>query len=204
MLGNGLVNSALSGTARVFQQCLATKVVPRPDGPPEGEKPRITVAACITAADGKAMARCWYLLEGNRSNHRIAGITTHPVFRRMYAAGQLPATVAWEQLPASEGAVAWAASLVAAVKGEGAVTGAETEKLVPLLSSVYREFPNTRIEIAGSARLEGTVRHAVGLRFLAEGHAVRERWISLDERNGVLVPFRVLPGLLPQTMLDGM
>lgn len=190
--------------AKVFQQCAAQKVVPRPDGAPEGEGSRVTVSGNITSAEGKAMAKCWYLVEENLSNHRIAGITTHPVFRAMYADGRLPATVVWDQLPASEPAKAWATAFVHAITDGAPAADPATQALVPLLASVYTTFPNTRIEIAGSARLEGTPRHAVGLRFLADGHAVRERWVALDERDGALVPLRVLPGLLPQTMLDGL
>lgn len=201
---DGWESTGSASPAKVFQQCVAAHVVPRPDGDPEGTPPRITVAAQITAADGKVMARCWYLLEERLSNHRIAGVTTHPVMRRMYAEGTLPASIAWETLPPSEPAVAWGTAFAEAIRSGGSVDGPEAQALLPLLVSVYRAFPETRIEIAGSAMLDGTPRHAVGLRFVSEGHAPRERWVSLDDRAGSLVPNRVLPGLLPQTMLDGL
>ncbi len=175
-------------------------------GEPAVAGKRVTLPGAVTDVVGKPIAKVWFLLEENLSNHRIAGITPFEPYAKLYAGGTLAAVTDWTKLPKSPAAEAWAGRFVTALTGgEARDLGADGAGLIaPLKQEVLDLFPDTTVEIVGSATLPGTSRHAVGLRFVSPGHAPRDRWIRLTGEGDALNPGRVLPALGPQLLLEGL
>lgn len=198
--------SAVSGSAgHTFASSVRKALRIEITGEPTTAGKRVALPGTVTDVVGKPMAKLWFLVEENLSNHRIAGITPFEPYMKLYLEGRLDAVTDWTALPRSPSAEAWAGRFVTAVTGgEAQDLGANGEGLVAPLKEVYALFPDTTVEIAGSATLPGTTRHGVGIRFVSPGHAPRERWIALNGDGADLSPIRVLPALGPQLMLENL
>ncbi len=201
----GWQNETSGSASHTFRSSVRKALLLQVTGEPTAAGKRVTLPGAVTDAVGTPVAPVWFLIEENLSNHRIAGITPFEQYATQYANGKLDAVTNWAALPSSPGAEAWAGRFVTALTGGAALDlGAHGDGLVEPLKEVYGYFPDTTVEIAGSATLPGTARHAVGLRFVAPGHAPRERWIGLSEAGGTLNPERVVPALGPQIFLEGL
>lgn len=190
--------------SQAYRQTVARQLKLASPGEPRLAGSRGVVPVSMTDAVGAPLAKVFLLTEERQSNHRVAGTTALGDYADLYLAGTVEAVTDWERLPESPAAREWGE------RAKRVLTDGATEDLgaagADLLAIIKKEvwdlFPGTSVEILGARRLPGTPRHAVGLRFVSEGHAPRERWVGLNEGPGGLDPVRVTPVLGAQVMCE--
>ncbi len=170
-------------------------------GDAQAAPPRAAVDVFVLGPDQVPLQRAWLLLVARDTNHRIVGSTLYPRYVQHFLAGTVEGTTDWDALPAAGEAVAWGRAFCAHLRTDTPPTEAAAAGLFPLIASVYHTFPNTTVQVIDSRSFGPGGRLGVGLRFEAPGHAPRDRWIGLHEREGAWVPFAVQPTPGPELFL---